>query len=404
MVLVRRQFYFVSYYLAALCEQADDRSVLDRPVGSVEPGKLVFAPLFTANATERVARKKPIVVNLGFFTERLPLWLLPVAALLCLADPLAALLLFFVAYACHGLGAGAIAPAWSDMFARCFPVEKRGWFFGFTAFVGTGLGAVGAVYSGQLLEAFPYPINFAIVFLIAAVAITISWFFIAMTREPVQRVHDEILRQNGQSWPKIVGIVRGDKNFRNFLLTRLLATLARMGAGFITVAAIYRWQVSDSTVGLYTAALLFGQTAGNLVAGVLADRRGHKLSLEWGLGASTVAFALAWWAPTPEWFYVVFFLTGVANGMTIVSGVLIVMEFSRAVHRPTYVGIGNTVSGIGMVVAPLIGGVLAVMGYNWLFAASALVGVAALVMLHVSVREPRDQTEFYEVAGPEPVG
>ena len=50
--------------------------------------------------------------------------------------------------------------------------------------------------------------------------------------------------------------------------------------GFVTVAAIQRLQVSDSIVGFYTVALLLGQTAGSLAAGWLADRYGHKLSLE----------------------------------------------------------------------------------------------------------------------------
>ena len=103
--------------------------------------------LFAAGATERINRKKPVVVNLGFFTERLPIWLMPLAALLAVSNPTAALILFFVAYAWHGFGAGAIAPAWSDMIANCFPVDRRGWLFGLTAFIGTGSG-----YTGRALQ------------------------------------------------------------------------------------------------------------------------------------------------------------------------------------------------------------------------------------------------------------
>jgi MFS family permease len=100
-----------------------------------------FLPqLFAAGITERIPRMKPVVINLGFFTERFPMWLLPVAALLSLRNPLLALVIFFIAYAWHGFGAGLIAPAWSSMLARCFPVERRGRFFGVTSFIGTGLG------------------------------------------------------------------------------------------------------------------------------------------------------------------------------------------------------------------------------------------------------------------------
>jgi MFS family permease len=88
-----------------------------------------FLPqLFTANAVERLPRKKAVAVNLGFFLERLPLWLLVVSALLAATSPLLALLLFFVGYTWHGLGAGIIATAWQDLIARCFPVARRGRF------------------------------------------------------------------------------------------------------------------------------------------------------------------------------------------------------------------------------------------------------------------------------------
>lgn len=345
--------------------------------------------LFTAGVTERLARKKPIVINVGFFTERLPIWLLPVSALLAPNQSALALLLFFFAYAWHGFGAGMIAPAWSDMIARIFPVDRRGWFFGFSSFIGTGLGAAGAIVSGWMLATFPYPQNFAYTFLVAAIAITLSWFSLALAREPVQPIPAHIREKGDQSWQKIKTIVRRDRNFRNFLSSRLLANLGRMGAGFLTVAAIQQWQVSDASVGLYTAALLIGQTLGNLIAGVIADRRGHKFTLELAQWASILTFGMAWLAPGPDWYYAIFFVMGIVNGISIVSGVLIVMEFSQAEHRPTYIGIGNTVTGIGGAIAPIIGGLLAAFSYDWLFLASAILSAAALIVLSVGMREPR---------------
>lgn len=346
--------------------------------------------LFVAGPTERLSRKKPVVINLGFLTERLPIWLLPIAALLTVVHPVLALVIFFVAYAWHGFGAGAIAPAWSDMIARMFPVNRRGWFFGLSAFVGTGLGAVGALVSGWMLIAFPYPQNFAYTFLVAAVAMTLSWAFLACAREPVRAVSQSVARGGDQSWQKIKAIVRRDHNFRNYLGARFLSNLGRMGSGFLTVAALQRWAVGDASVGLYTAALLIGQTIGNLLAGVIADRRGHKFTLELAQAAGVLTFLFAWLAPSSVWFYAVFFLMGVATGISIVSGVLSVMEFSAAEHRPSYVGIGNTVSGIGSAIAPIIGGVLALYNYNVLFAISAAISLAGWVVLRMGLHDPRE--------------
>jgi len=361
-------------------------------------GSWYLPQLFTAGATERLARKKPVVINIGFFTERLPIWLLPVAALLAPSQPMLALLIFFFAYAWHGFGAGMIAPAWSDMIAHIFPVHRRGWFFGFSSFIGTGLGVAGALVSKWMLDTYPYPQNFAYTFLVAAIAITLSWMSLALTREPVKPIPDHIRQKGDQSWQKINAIVRRDRNFRNFLSARLLSNLGRMGAGFLTVAAIQQWQVDDAVVGLYTAALLIGQTLGNLAAGMIADRRGHKFTLEIAQWASIVTFGMAWLAPSADWYYAIFFFMGIVNGISIVSGVLIVMEFSQPEHRPTYIGIGNTITGVGGAVAPIIGGLLAAFSYDWLFFASAALSAVALIVLSIGLREPRShvQTDVFE--------
>jgi len=352
--------------------------------------------LLAAGPTEKLARKKPVVVNLGFFTERLPLWFMPLAALMSVKYPLLALVIFFLSYAAHGLGAGVIAPAWTDMLARIFPIDRRGRFFGITAFVGAGLGALGAIFSGWLLKTYPFPINFAYAFFIAALLITISWVFIALTREPAQAVPQEIKRQRSWSASRITAILRDDNNFRHYLIVRLLASFGNMAVGFVTVAAVQRWAVPDATVGLYTAALLVGQTTGNLIAGFIADRWGHRLSLMVGLTAVTCAYLLAWWSPEPFWYNFVFVLVGISSGIAIVSGILINMEFSRPEHVPTYVGIANTTMGIGSVLAPLVGAILALAGYNLLFIVSAMFGLAALIMLVTVVQEPRRQAVLSE--------
>lgn len=347
--------------------------------------------ILTAGHIEKLPRKKPVMVNLGFFTERLPMFLWPLAPLVALQSPVLALVIFFTGYTWHGLGAGLVAPAWQDLIGRAFPVNRRGRFFGLTTFLGTGAGTISALLSSSILEAAPFPLNFVYLFLIAAIAINLSWGFLALTRESVQ-LATPAAEGPGQFRTKLARILKHDDNFRAFLLARLLLSLGSVGAGFITIAAIERWQVSDSTVALYTAALLLGQTAGNLLAGLLADHLGHKLSLEIGGFAAGMAFILAWLAPSAAWYYLVFAGWGMAYGITIVSGILIILEFSRPAHRPTYIGITNTGVGIASSIAPLIGGWLAGFSYSWLFALSAVINLLALALLHRQVKEPRWQS------------
>jgi MFS family permease len=247
---------------------------------------------------------------------------------------------------------------------------------------------LGAAISAWILKTYPFPTNFVYIFAFAAAGITISWIFLALTREPVQPV-EEPRTTNRQFWAKLPDILRRDHNFRHFLIARSLLALGGMGTGFITVAAVQRWGVSDSTVGIYTGVLLLGQTVGNLTFGFLADRFGHKLSLELGALVSLLAFLLAWLSPSPHWYYGVFALLGIAIGAVIVSGILVIMEFSEPQRRPTYAGMANSSMGLVSLAAPLIGAWLAKMSYSWLFALSAFVYLLAFIALHWWVKEPR---------------
>jgi MFS family permease len=348
--------------------------------------------LFVAGPTERLARKKPVVVNLGFFLERVPLWLWPLAALIATRSPILAATLLLVAYAWHALGAGIIAPAWQDMIAKCFPVKRRGRFFGLTTFIGTGVGAVSAILSSWLLKTYSFPVNFLYVFLLAAIFITLSWVFLALTREPVQSVAIPHLTID-QFWSKLMRIIQRDHNFRQFLQARLLMAMGGMGVGFVTVAAVRQWQIADSTAGLYTVALLLGQAGGNLLSGFLSDHFGHKFPLEIGAVCMALAFILAWLAPAPVWYYPVFTFIGISIGIIFVSGIMITMEFSPSKYRPTYIGIANTIIGLGGSVAPLVGGWLASWSYDVLFVLSAGINLISLILFRWYVKEPRHQPE-----------
>ncbi|MDT8304798.1 MAG: MFS transporter [Anaerolineae bacterium] len=350
--------------------------------------------LFTARSVERLARKKPVVVNLGFFLERLPMWLLIVAAIVARETPALALGLLLLAYGWHVIGAGVVATAWQDLIARCFPVAKRGRFLGLTTFIGTGMGAAGAALSSWLLATFPFPTSFIYTFAIAAAGINLSWVFLALTREPAQPP-EPLLADGLHFWADLRRIVRQDHNFRRFLLARLLIAFAGMGQGFLTVAALRRFGVADPVVGQYTGVLLLGQTAGTLVFGLLADRAGHLLSLKIGTVAAVLSYVLAWLAPGPAWYYAVFALLGFSFGALLVSGILVVLEFSPPARRPTYTGLANSIVGVAGFAAPLLGGLLAQIGtglgvgYRPLFALSATAGLAGLVLLAGWVKEPR---------------
>lgn len=344
--------------------------------------------LFTANWIERLPWRKPVATNVAIVVERLPFWILVVAAAASARWPALSLVLFLVAYGWRVMGGGAVSPAWQDMIARVIPLDRRGRFWGLSSSLGVGSGVIGSLFSAWLLRTLPFPRSFVVLFALAASLVTVSWFFLAQTREPPQRVTAPRLSQR-QFLAGVPALVRQDPPFRRFLSARVVLALAAMGSGFVTVAALRRWAVSDATVGLYTAILLIGQTIGNLVFGWLGDRQGHKRSLEWGALAYGGAFAVAWLAPAAAWYYLTFVLLGIAAGAMTVSGMMVVLEFSEPERRPTYVGIGSTLVGVASLAGPLLATGLASIDVNWVFAPSVAFSVAAWAAMRWWVAEPR---------------
>jgi len=346
--------------------------------------------LFTANVIGRAPLKKFFPVNLGFFLERLPIFLLaPSAYFLAVSRPLYALVVFLMLYAWHTFGAGLTIVGWQDMIAKIIPVDKRGRFFGITNFLGNGTGILGALAVPLMLEKNTFPFGFIYSFAIAAVLIFISWIFLSLAREPAVRSSRPPVSQM-EYLRSLPGILRKDRNFSMYLLSQIVFTLSGMATGFLVVYSVKFWNLSDAQASGFVISMQVGLALANLFFGFLADRKGHKLNLELCLALSVISLVLVIIAPNSIWFYPIFFFRGAVNAGSFISGISIVYEFTEPENRPTYIGLANTLPGVAGSIAPLIGGWLAgAVSYQLLFILSAIIGTLSWALLHFTVREPR---------------
>ncbi len=345
--------------------------------------------LFTANWVQRLPRKKVFPVNVGLFTERLPVVLLALSTLLAVRSPSLALAAFLVCYAWHVLGAGVVAVAWQAMIGKVIPADRRGKFFGLANFLGTATGVAGASAAAWLLGQYGFPLGYRWSFGAAAAMLLLSWGFLALTREPA-RVSPEPRVSQTEYLRRLPAVLRRDPNFGRYLISQAVIALGWMSGGFFAVYAVGGWHLSDGQAGAYTTSMLIGQAIANLAFGGLADLKGHKLVIELSTLLGVVGVGWAAIAPSSAWFHLVFFLTGAWTAGILLSGLMIALEFCQEEMRPTYIGLNNTVRGIVSGLAPLLGGWIAgAAGYRALFAITFGVGLVGLGLLRWSVREPR---------------
>lgn len=353
-----------------------------------------FLPqLFLAPYVERLPRKMPWVFWLGLF-ERLPYLALPFMALwLPSLPPATAVLVFIALMAWKSIGSGIVAIPWQELMAKVIPTARRGRFFGVAHVAGQLCGIGGSALAAWLLATLPYPQNFAWCFGMGTLGIGGSMLFLMLTREPAQAPAPHLAQPQQNYLARLMDILRRDRNFRNYLLSRWLAYFGGMANGFLAVYAVQRFHLPDSAAAVYTGILYGAGVLGFAVWGPLGDRWGHKRIMELAnsLWLAALGVALAAQAGGVAWgFNLVFALVGFANAGGVLSDLNIAMEFGPEAERPTYIGLARTITGPAVFIAPLLGGWIAqTWSYPAVFAASLAFGAGGLALLIGRVREPR---------------
>lgn len=351
----------------------------------------IYLPqLLGASVAEGMPRKKRFVALIGGFGERLPFLLASLVVLwLAVPKPGAALIGLIVLFGISGASAGFATPAWFDLISKVIPLRRRGLFTGSGHGLGALMGVAGAFAIGFVLERWPYPQSFALLFALASCAMAISWAGLALNREPANpsiRTRASL----GNYLRRLPGTLRADSNFAHYIGAMAVARAGTMAGGFYLVYGAERFQISGAEVGLLTGVLIGCQALLNPLWGLIGDRYGHKLVLVGGALALALAAATASLAPSWPWLVLVFGLIGAFLSADTASFLTIIPEFCADEDRPTYIGLTNTLLAPVTALAPLLGGWLVVQqGYAPMFALAGLLAGLGAGLLASRVREPR---------------
>ncbi|MEM7127892.1 MAG: MFS transporter [Chloroflexota bacterium] len=347
--------------------------------------------LFIANHSEGMRYKLPFVKFWGGWFERGPYFLIGLFVwFFAMQAPSMTVVFILLMLAVSAFGMGIATPAWYDIIAKAIPVERRGIFSGIGHGLGAFIGIAGAYFVGVILDAFDFPNNFAILFVVASFFMFISWIGLALNREPASLKTKERIELS-EYLKDLPQILQTNANYSRFLISRALVHLGAMSIGFFMVYGTERFDIDGAGVGLLTGIMIGSKAATNLLWGLIGDRYGHKSVLTGAAFAVALAALIAWMASSFWWLAVTFVLLGAYLAADEVSALNIILEFCVPEDRPTYIGLTNTLFAPFMIVAPLVGGWLTdVSGYRPMFAVALVVGLIGSLMLAFWVREPRE--------------
>jgi MFS family permease len=149
------------------------------------------------------------------------------------------------------------ANPWQSMIGKIIPSDRRSTFIGAQAAAANLLASVSAVIAGIILTNLDGPGDYALNFILCSMAMTISWVFLARTREPARLdVTENEAASRAVFWSSLRNILRQDQRFRWFLVARSISQLVMMGAAFYSVFAVQQHGASEADVGLMTGTLL----------------------------------------------------------------------------------------------------------------------------------------------------
>jgi len=345
--------------------------------------------LATAYNVSRQPLYKPMVMRLTVY-ERLPFLLLAgVAWFVPVIGPKVALVLTFALLIMQGLGAGFTATAWQSMIGKIIPSNMRGSFYGLQAAAANMLASLSAILAGLVLTRLDTPEDFTLLFLFASISMVVSYVFLALTKEKASR---ETVSTDSKEefWQKNRSILRHNRDFRWFLITRVLGIFGMMAFAFYTVYAVKYYGVSEVSIGLMTGVYMGTQIVANPVMGWIGDRWSYRRTMIIGMIAASASALVAMWAPHPNWFFLVFILAGIGNVAFWTVGLAMVLLFGGPTEKPSYIGLANTLVAPATILAPLFAGFLIdTKGYPTAFLASAIGAIISAFALALLVKDPQ---------------
>jgi len=360
-----------------------------------------FLPqLFVASLTEHLPYKRTLVIVNSLLHRLFLLLMAAVTYLYAGTRPGVALAVFFPIFLVSAMSEGVNGVPWTDVVANTIPGERRGRLFANQQIIG-GLAAFANGFAVRLiLQRAAYPQAYVILFLCTFVGFMGSIIsFMGVREKPAVEVRQE-RRSLGSYLRALPAVWRGNPSFARVMVVRFCLGFLFLSLPFFVLHARQNLGVNLGTVGIFISTQMLGLLLGSVLAGRLSDRTGNRtvviLAILSAFLAPTAALGLTLikvlGAPdlAAAGFPLVYFFVGASFGAGYIGFTNYVLDVAPAVERPTYIGLSNTLMAPFGFLSAVGGAVATVLGYEVVFAASAAVGFAGVV-LSLRLPEPRQE-------------
>lgn len=287
-----------------------------------------------------------------------------------------------------GTGSSALWPASAAAIADTSPVEQRATAMGtLNSFFLAGL-ALGPAL-GLLVVGFTgsYRVGFYTASaILAATAVLAALLLRGIDDKPHRANPDDVVVN-----PNLRDVVASARVSPTLLAMLVVAFVQMFGVGVLApILVIYAKRVlglSEHLIGTLFLAAVLAVAAASVPAGRLADRYGKVPAVVWGMIAATAGMWVLPLTAQPIWLVVAAALMGLGYTISSPAWHALVSELAPPGRVGLAMGAAQTAEGIGLVLGPLLGGVLwDTVGVRAPFVATAMVLTLGTTILLVAIR------------------
>lgn len=385
-------FRFVdsSMVLSAFVKELTKSNIMVGLISSTMNVGFMWPQLLVSNLLEHKLYKMPFYIT--GITIRIIAWILiPILTLFIGNSHYHILFLcFYILYfiSCSSLGVSSIP--FSDIVAKAIPSQRRARLFSLRQLIGEILGIgtgflIRFILSDKSGLSFPY--NYSVIFGLSALMMIIASGAFIMVKEPMQPVRN-VKRPLWEHLKRGPNLLKNDKNYRNYLIFRIISSFGSMCIPFYVTFAFDRIQSPRSAIGLFTAVGAMSAVISNIIWGYIGEKNGSRsiimkasiLACITPLTAISVTYIPSFMQQ--KYYFLVFIVNQAFTSGIGIANITYALDLAPSKSRPTYLGFINTMIFPISFVPILAGYLIKIISYETMFIISA--GMSAIAVYFAS--------------------
>ncbi|SVB60818.1 uncharacterized protein METZ01_LOCUS213672, partial [marine metagenome] len=266
---------------------------------------------------------------------------------------------YFSCYILFTLGVGIVFPFWADFLDTAHIAEKRGQFFGVSFFFNSFAGLFGGIAVKMLLSSsIAFPKNFGYGFITYAVCVIIATLLFMC-----YRTSTNVRRSDSKTFKDFIGeirqILKKNKNFKNYIFSRILLTANYPAISLYAVYAKDKMNFEMSEAGIFIVISTTVSALSGYITGKFGDKFGHKNAMVLVFLAYFFALVSALWATSLLHVYIIFVFLGIGMGGWMTSAMSLIYEFAGDGDIKIYFALTDSLTAPFVLLSIILAGICA---------------------------------------------